>query len=159
MTCCYLGLGSNLAMPMRQLHHAITALRTLPRTIIVAQSSVYLSNPLGVRAQPCYYNMVIAVHTSLSAIQLLHLCHSIENKQKRLRKIRWGARTLDIDLLLYGNESIHTQALTIPHPQMLSRDFVLIPLLEIAPQATLPDGTLAKTYLASCKSHIFPIND
>ena len=158
MTRCYLGLGSNLGMPKRQLRQALIALRKLPRSSISAQSSVYLSKPLGVRAQPTYYNMVIAIQTSLPAKRLLHYCQSIENKQQRIRKVHWGARTLDIDLLLYGNKSINLHDLTVPHQHMLSRDFVLIPLFEIAPLACLPNGQLISSYLTSCKRHVIPMH-
>ena len=137
---CYLGLGSNLSSPQRQLYYAIKNLRKVPRTSITKISSIYLSRPLGVRSQPIYYNMVIELLTSLSPMMLLKECQSIENKQHRLRKIHWGARTLDLDLLLYENITIKTPLLTIPHPQMLFRDFVITPLLEISPHITMPNG-------------------
>ena len=86
---------------------------------------------MGVRAQPNYCNQVIAIQTTLSAHALLRHCQSIENKQRRIRKRRWGARTLDIDILLYGKHVINTHDLIVPHPEMLKRDFVLMPLLEI----------------------------
>lgn len=131
MVDCYLGLGSNLRGPKRQLNQAIAALRALPRSTIKKKSSVYRSVPMGVRAQPNYCNQVIAIQTTLPAHALLHHCQAIEKKQQRIRKRHWGARTLDIDILLYGSQMIHTRDLTIPHPQMLKRDFVLIPLLEV----------------------------
>jgi 2-amino-4-hydroxy-6-hydroxymethyldihydropteridine diphosphokinase len=131
MVDCYLGLGSNLRGPKRQLNQAIASLRTLPRSIIKKQSRVYRSLPMGVRAQPNYCNQVIAIQTTLPALALLRHCQSIEKKQQRIRKRHWGARTLDIDILLYGHQQICTRDLTIPHPRMLERDFVLIPLLEI----------------------------
>lgn len=156
MTRCYLGLGSNLRVPKRQLRQAITALRKLPRSTITGQSSVYTSKPLGVRAQPTYCNMVIAIQTLLPAKQLLRHCQFIENKQQRTRKVRWGARTIDIDLLLFGERVIQTHDFTIPHKHMLTRDFVLIPLVEVSPSACLPDGQLISTYLPSCKKHVIP---
>ena len=131
MVDCYLGLGSNLREPRRQLSRAFASLRTLPRSAILRQSRVYHSLPMGVRAQPNYYNQVIAIQTTLPAHALLRHCQAIEQKQHRIRKRRWGARTLDIDILLYGNQVIHTHDLIVPHPEMLKRDFVLIPLLEI----------------------------
>jgi len=158
MTRCFLGLGSNLNMPRRQLKQAIEKLRKLPRTTITGQSGVYLSKPVGVRAQPMYYNMVIAIQTSLPAKKLLCLCQSIENKQHRIRKRHWGARTLDIDLLLYGNQSIHLKQLIIPHSHMLERDFVLIPLLEVEPMACLPDGAPIRAYLTACEQHVIRIH-
>ena len=131
MVDCYLGLGSNLRGPKRQLSRAIASLRTLPRSTIIQQSRVFHSLPIGVRAQPPYCNQVIAIQTTLPAHTLLRHCQSIEKKQQRIRKRRWGARTLDIDLLLYGQHVINTHDLMVPHPEMLKRDFVLIPLLEI----------------------------
>lgn len=95
---------------------------------------------MGVRAQPMFYNIVIAMQTALPPHQLLQYCKKIERNQGRIHKRRWGARTIDIDILLYGDISMNKQALCIPHPQMLKRDFVLIPLLEISPNARLPNG-------------------
>lgn len=155
MISCYLGLGSNLKSPKRQLKQAMAALRALPRTTLLQPSKIYASKPLGARAQPTYYNMVIAIQTSLPAKALLHHCQSIENKQHRIRKQHWGARTLDIDLLLYGNRKTHTPDLTIPHPHMLTRDFVLIPLLEINPSAHMPDAQLVSSYLTCCEKHVY----
>lgn len=153
MTQCYLGLGSNLQAPKRQLRQAIASLRKLPHSTITGQSSIYLSKPLGVRAQPSYYNMVVSIHTLLPPKRLLHHCQLIEKKQQRICKRHWGARTIDIDILLYGNKAINLNELTIPHPHMLTRDFVLIPLVEIAPFSRLPNGQLINTYLMSCKKY------
>jgi 2-amino-4-hydroxy-6-hydroxymethyldihydropteridine diphosphokinase len=133
MTRCYLGLGSNLRSPTRQLRKALVELRQLPRSVIVATSRIYSTKPWGMRGQPGYANMVIAIETKLPAQTVLTYCQQIEKKQHRVRKVRWGSRTLDIDLLLYGTQTIATPTLTIPHPRMLLRDFVLVPLLEIAP--------------------------
>lgn len=142
MTSCYLSLGSNLRSPKRQLNRAQKALRNLPRSTIVKQSRIYATTPWGVKAQPTYSNQVILIKTTLPAQRLLYLCQKIEHQQQRIRKRRWAARTLDIDLLLYGNKVINTHSLTIPHPRMLLRDFVLIPLLELDPNARMPDGKL-----------------
>ncbi len=155
MPRCYLGLGSNLRAPKRQLRQAIAAFRTLPRTTILQLSSVYSSQPLGIRAQPAYYNMVVAIQTSLPPKSLLRHCQSIENKHRRIRKLIWGARTLDIDLLLYGNEAINTRDLIVPHPHMLTRDFVLIPLIDVSPELRLPNGQQIRTYLTSCEKHVY----
>jgi len=155
MTRCYLGLGSNLRAPKRQLHQGIEALRKLPKTTIVQISKGYSSKPLGVRAQPNYCNMVIAIQTLLPPRRLLRHCQLIENKQQRTRKKHWGARTLDIDIVLYGNKIIQRHDLVIPHPHMLTRDFVIMPLLEIEPQARLPNGQLINAYLTSCKKHVY----
>ena len=154
MTLCYLGLGSNLRSPKRELWQAINRLDKLPRTVITHISSVYNSQPYGVPSQPNYCNMVIAIHTTLPAMRLLRYCQLIEKKHQRIRKVHWGARTLDIDLLLYGKQVINQRELTIPHPQMLKRDFVLAPLLEITPAALLPNGEPIFSYLKYCKTHI-----
>lgn len=146
MTRCYLGLGSNLRSPDRQLQKALIALRSLPRSTIVKASCMYSTQPWGVRAQPMYSNMVIAIDTKLPPLTLLNYCHRIEHKQQRIRKVRWGARTLDIDLLLYGDKTIHSHQLIVPHPHMLSRDFVLIPLFEIAPKLRMPNGEFISSY-------------
>jgi len=154
MTVCYLGLGSNLRSPVRQLRQAIAKLQKLPASTIVSISTIYISKPCGVRAQPNYCNLVVAMHTSLPILRLLHHCQTIENSHRRLRKKRWGARTLDIDLLLYGSQILNTPNLVIPHPHMLERDFVLVPLLEISPNIQLPNGQLLATYLPACKKYV-----
>lgn len=132
MTVCYLGLGSNLASPERQLRRAIRALRKLPKSFIIKVAAFHHSIADGRKAQPNYVNTVIALHTQLSPNALLLYCQKIEQQQGRVRKVRWGARTLDIDILLFGKKTINTPTLCIPHPRMLERDFVLLPLLEIA---------------------------
>lgn len=158
MTLCYLGLGSNLRSPERQLRRAIILLNKLPRSIIVAASKIHSSQPCGVRSQPPYCNMVISIQTSLSAPRLLNYCQRIENKHQRLRKERWGARTLDIDLLLYGDHCINSHNLTVPHPEMIYRDFVLVPLLEISPAARLPTGELLVSYLKHCETYLHQLH-
>ena len=154
MTLCYLGLGSNLRVPQRQLRQSIGLLNKLPKSVITKISKVYNSRPWGVRSQPHYCNMVIALRTSLSAHQLLRYCKRIEQKNHRIQKKHWGARTIDIDLLLYGEHVINNNELIVPHPHMLHRDFVLVPLLEIAPQAHLPSGEPIMPYLKRCESYI-----
>ena len=104
---------------------------------------------MGPQAQPNYINMVVAVFTTLSPDTLLSYCQSIENYQQRIRRKRWGARTIDIDLVLYDNKVISRPHLQIPHPHMKNRDFVLRPLLEVSPRLCLPCG---KT-VASCLSN------
>ncbi|WP_133127352.1 2-amino-4-hydroxy-6-hydroxymethyldihydropteridine diphosphokinase [Legionella nagasakiensis] len=154
MTHCYLGLGSNLSWPQRQLNQAIANIKKLPRTKIIKSSSFYFSNPMGSRFQPRYCNMVLAIHTTLSARHLLRSCQAIEKKHQRIRKKKWGARTLDIDVLLYGAQSINTYDYVVPHREIMKRDFVLIPLLEIAPNLTLPDGKKIENGLVHCTRFI-----
>lgn len=131
----YIGLGSNLADPAAQLQAAVTALTSLPGSTLIAVSSVYASLPLGPSDQPDYLNAVAALDTSLEPLQLLDHLQQIELQQGRQRKTeRWGPRTLDLDILLYGDASIHSTHLQVPHPRMAERAFVLVPLAEIAPQ-------------------------
>ncbi len=131
MCVCYLGLGSNLKYPKRQLQHAIASLRKLPRSIMTGISNIYVNPPMGVKAQPMFYNQVMQINTSLPPLQLLKHCKQIEQDQGRVYRKKWGSRTIDIDILLYGDRIIKTRQLTIPHPELLNRDFVLIPLLEL----------------------------
>ena len=132
---CYLGLGSNLRSPARQIHQAIARIRTIPRSRLVNQSSLIMNQAVGRRAQPSFCNAVIKVTTTLPPHVLLRHCQAIEVKQGRVRKLHWGARTLDIDLLLYGNKVINSRTLKVPHPEIASRPFVFIPLLELFPGA------------------------
>lgn len=140
MIRCYLALGSNLGVPKRQLIRAIKHIRSMPGTVFIKSSSLYFNKAWGRKLQPDFYNAVLAIDTRLTPGHLLAQCQAIERKQGRQRKVLWGARTLDIDILLYGNRRIHEQHLTIPHPRLLERDFVLTPLFEIAPWICLPDG-------------------
>jgi 2-amino-4-hydroxy-6-hydroxymethyldihydropteridine diphosphokinase len=102
--------------------------------------------------------MVIALHTSLPARSLLGYCQRIEEKHQRLHKKRWGARTLDIDLLLYGDHIINHHDIVVPHPEMIHRDFVLVPLLEISPEATLPSGEPLASHLKHCETYLHPLH-
>lgn len=133
MTICYLGLGSNLGSPERQLRRAIKALGKLPYSHIINIASFYRSKAWGRKTQPLFFNTVLALHTRLSPLQLLEYCQAIEQQQSRVREVKWGARTLDIDLLLFGSHTIDTPKLKIPHPQITKRDFVFVPLKEIYP--------------------------
>lgn len=133
MISCYLALGSNLRSPERQLRQAIRRLYHLPASNIQKISSIYLSAPLGFGVQPRYCNLVLAINTRLSPIKLLDYCQQIEKKHQRIRKKKWASRTLDIDILLYGQKQISSPRLILPHPEMTHRDFVMIPFLEIAP--------------------------
>lgn len=131
MIACYLGIGSNLSCPTRQIHHCIQSIQKLPRTHLVKISNIYQTPPIGMRYQPTYANIVLLIHTQLPPMRLLKLCQLIERKQKRVKKYHWGPRTIDIDILLYGNLKLNTPRLVIPHPEINHRDFVLLPLTEI----------------------------
>ncbi|WP_415754696.1 2-amino-4-hydroxy-6-hydroxymethyldihydropteridine diphosphokinase [Pseudomonas leptonychotis] len=151
MTRVYIGLGSNLATPLEQLHSALAALAALAHTTLVAQSSFYASDPLGPADQPRYVNAVAALDTTLSPLTLLDALQAIELEQGRTRKAeRWGPRTLDLDILLFGNQQLDTPRLTVPHYHMHARAFVLYPLAEIAPTLRLPDGRALSELLDSC---------
>ena len=130
-TLCYLGLGSNLNSPERQLRRAILALSKLPYSQIVKVASFFRNPAWGRKAQPQFCNTVVAVQTRLTPQQLLRYCQKIEYQQGRIRKIKWGARTLDIDILFYGLKKIKTSTLEIPHPRIEERDFVVLPLQEL----------------------------
>lgn len=146
---CYIGLGANLEQPVAQLQQAVQALKQLPDTILVAVSGFYGSKPMGPQDQPDYVNAVAAIDTTLMAEHLLDALQQIEQQQGRKRKAeRWGPRTLDLDILLYGNQVIATERLTVPHYGLRVREFVLYPLYEIAPQLNLPDGTVLSSLLA-----------
>lgn len=140
MPIVYLALGSNLNMPRRQLCQAFKNLRALPRTAIHSRSQIYLTKPMGVKAQSNYFNVVVTIKTQLSPYSLFLQCKKIEQKQRRIHKKIWGSRSIDIDILLYGQINVHHRKLTIPHPQMLYRDFVMVPLLELSPDQCLPTG-------------------
>ncbi|NCP65056.1 MAG: 2-amino-4-hydroxy-6-hydroxymethyldihydropteridine diphosphokinase [Paraglaciecola sp.] len=150
----YLGLGSNQAEPLIQLQQAIKALSLLPQTQCVVCSSFYQSLPMGPKDQADYVNAVLKIRTELSALSLLQATQGIEQQQGRVRKTqRWGPRTLDIDILLYGNEQIVSQELVVPHYGMREREFVLYPLAEIDQALSLPSGETLHELMAQC-----PIN-
>lgn len=142
MITAYIAVGSNLADPVSQANLAIETLKNLPRTTFFATSQLYSSTPMGPQNQPDYINAVVAIRTELTPIELLDCTQKIEQEQGRVRKDeRWGPRTLDLDIVLYGNEVIDSERLTVPHYGMKEREFVLYPLAEIAPSLQLPDGT------------------
>jgi 2-amino-4-hydroxy-6-hydroxymethyldihydropteridine diphosphokinase len=147
----YIGLGSNLADPLAQLRSALAALAALPQTSLAAQSSFYASDPLGPADQPRYVNAVAALDTELAPLELLDALQRIELEQGRMRKAeRWGPRTLDLDILLFGERQLDEPRLSVPHYHMHARAFVLYPLAEIAPQLYLPDGRALSALLAAC---------
>lgn len=147
----YIGLGSNLDTPRQQLHSALEALARLPQSRLAGQSSLYASDPLGPADQPRYVNAVAALDTELQPWQLLDALQRIEQEQGRVRKAeRWGPRTLDLDILLFGERRIDDERLTVPHYHMHARPFVLYPLAELAPTLVLPDGRPLSELLAAC---------
>lgn len=153
MTRVYLALGSNLADPLHQVQSALDALAAIPQSRLVACSSLYRTPPYGPPDQPDYLNAAVALETDLTPDALLDHTQRIELEQGRVRKDhRWGPRTLDLDIMLFGELTLATPRLTVPHYDMHNRAFMLLPLLEIAPALTLPDGTHAADLLASLDS-------
>ncbi len=141
MSLVYVSIGSNLEFPMTQARQAVEALKQLPDSQLLECSSLYASSPMGPQDQPDYVNAVVLLETSLEPLTLLDHTQAIELNQGRQRKEeRWGARTLDLDILLYDQQAINSERLTIPHYGMKQREFVLYPLFEIAPDLILPDG-------------------
>jgi 2-amino-4-hydroxy-6-hydroxymethyldihydropteridine diphosphokinase len=135
----YLGLGSNLDDRLALLQSAVDGLATADGVTVVAVSPVYETDPIG-PDQPDYLNAVVAVDTELTARELLVLAQSLEQAARRVRKERWGPRTLDVDVLLVGDERVHEDDLEVPHPRLHERAFVRVPLADIAPdvEAALP---------------------
>jgi 2-amino-4-hydroxy-6-hydroxymethyldihydropteridine diphosphokinase len=141
----YVGMGSNLEDPLRQIESAMAALERLPASRLVACSALYWSEPVGPPGQPRYVNAAACIGTGLSAQGVLHELQAVERQQGRVRGQRWGARTLDLDLLVYGDLVIDTPELTVPHPRLHERAFVLIPLHDIEPGLSIPGvGTVAE---------------
>lgn len=146
---CYIGLGSNLGGSEKTIQSALTALKNHPATSLLNSSSLYGSKPHGPQDQPDYVNAVAEIETDLKPHPLLDVLQEIENNHNRIRtEQRWGPRTLDLDLLLYGDKVIDTDRLTVPHPRIGDRSFVLYPLAEINPGLKFPDGQLLLSYLA-----------
>lgn len=136
--CAYLALGSNMGKREETLQKAIHKLQEQPGIRVLRVSNIYETDPVGYVDQDAFLNMVIAVETELSADQLLKTALTIERELGRVRLIRWGPRTIDIDLLLFGDRTIETKHLKIPHPSMAERAFVLVPLRDVWEGGALP---------------------
>lgn len=153
MTLAYIAIGSNLASPLEQVNAAIQALGEIPQSRIVALSSFYRTPPLGPQDQPDYLNAAVALETTLTPEELLDHTQRIELQQGRVRKAeRWGPRTLDLDIMLFGDAVIHTERLTVPHYDMKNRGFMLWPLFEIAPELAFPDGETLRDRLTALQT-------
>jgi 2-amino-4-hydroxy-6-hydroxymethyldihydropteridine diphosphokinase len=148
VTRAYVALGSNVGDRMTNLAAALCELGALPGVTVVATSRVYESEPWGGVAQPGYANAVVEIASELGALSLLQACKGIERAMGREPGVRFGPRTIDLDLLLFGDAAIDTPELTVPHARMLERDFVVTPLLEIASDVRLPDGSAVEADLA-----------
>ncbi|WP_440093411.1 2-amino-4-hydroxy-6-hydroxymethyldihydropteridine diphosphokinase [Pseudomonas syringae] len=145
----YIGLGSNLADPAEQLRSALKALAQLPDTTLIGVSSFYVSDSL-LPGQPRFTNAVAALETALPPLTLLDALQAIERDQGRERHERWGPRTLDLDILLFGDRVMDEPRLKVPHYHMQARAFVLYPLAELAPELTLADGRELTHLLSEC---------
>ena len=150
MNKVYIALGSNLEHPQAQLTAALQALNELSDSRLTVVSSFYQSKPLGPQDQPDYVNAVACLETSLA---LLDELQRIEHEQGRIRLRRWGERTLDLDILLYADHIIQSERLTVPHYDMHQREFVIIPLVEIAPHLVLPNGQSIQTLVQKFADH------
>jgi 2-amino-4-hydroxy-6-hydroxymethyldihydropteridine diphosphokinase len=141
MMQAFLGLGSNLGDRAQNLQRAVDLLNAEAGVRVVGASSVWETDPVGGPSQPNYLNAAVRVETDLTPLELLLACQRTEATLGRVRDVRWGPRTIDVDVLLIDALVVDDPALTVPHPRMAERSFVLLPLLELDPDASLPDGT------------------
>ena len=150
----YIGLGSNLDHPLQQIRAAMQALNNMPQSRVVADSGLYTSRPLvppsGPVAQPDYYNAVAKIETRLAPGELLIQLQSIEQAHGRKRDQHWGPRTIDLDILLFDNLQVATASLTLPHPGLHQREFVLYPLSNIDDSLEIPGRGMLKELIESC---------
>ena len=151
-TRAYVALGANIGEQVRHLRAAVVDLDTLPGTTVVARSSLYRSAPVGLLDQPDFINAVVSVDTTLAPLELLHALLAIEARHGRVRSVPNAPRTLDLDLLLHGDTTMTSPELTLPHPRMHERAFVLLPLVEIAPDVVLPGLGPAQDFVPSVAS-------
>lgn len=146
----FLGLGANLAQPEQQVHDAINDLRSSCQLRLLQVSPLYVSAPMGPQDQPDYINAVVEIETELEPLALLDLCQSIEQAHQRERGVRWGARTLDIDILSIDEIVLNSDRLTLPHVGIAYRDFVILPWCDIAPDYIIPMlGAVCRIQLAA----------
>ncbi|WP_203341438.1 2-amino-4-hydroxy-6-hydroxymethyldihydropteridine diphosphokinase [Planococcus beijingensis] len=152
MNLSYLSLGSNMGDRFEMLRQAVAQLAEQPAVTVTQISSLYETDPVGYTDQEPFLNMVVQLETELTAMALLDVCQMIEQNLNRKRLVRWGPRTIDLDILLYNQDRIETARLTVPHPRMNERAFVLIPLLEIDPGLEVA-GTLETDGVLLWKSY------
>lgn len=137
----FLGLGSNVGDRLTLLQDAVDAVDADTRTRVEAVSSVYETAPVGGPEQGPFLNIAVRIATRRPPRSLLRLCQAVEAELGRVREVRWGPRTIDVDILLYGDRVVRTRRLQVPHPRLRERAFALVPLIEVAPGQRLPDGT------------------
>lgn len=150
MASAFIAIGSNLQQPQLQVEQAIQAISGLPHTSLVKHSSLYRTAPVGYDNQPDFINAVTEVETSLKPLELLHALLALENVQGRERPFPNAPRVLDLDLLLYNGSIMNTPELTLPHPRMHTRGFVMLPLAEIAPDLMIPQHGMVATLATQC---------
>ena len=150
----YIGLGSNLGNKSKNIQNALDFIANIEGVNIKRLSSLYLTAPWGRTDQDDFINQVIEIETNLSALNLLHRLQDIEIKLGRQRIGKWGPRIIDLDVLLYGEETIHLEELQVPHPYLLERLFVLIPLAEIDAELEFPDGTKIREVLSRARARL-----
>ena len=149
MTIAYIGLGSNMESPKQQIKSAIKSIAEIPEIQVLKASSLYKSKPVGPQqGQNDYINAVIKIETEFMPLELLGYMQDIENQHGRIRKERWGSRTLDLDILIFGKEIIQDKNLTIPHSEIEKRPFVLVPLAEIDSNCSIPGVGVISDLLA-----------
>lgn len=154
------GLGANLGEPAETLLAACERMARMPLTRLVRTSRLYRTPAWGIEAQPDFVNAVALLHTTLAPLDLLHALLGVERDfgRDRSRELRWGPRTLDLDLLLYGEQVIDVAGLQVPHPRLHERAFALVPLLEIVPEARIPGhGTVRDAVSVLDRSNIQPL--
>lgn len=139
MTTAYVGLGANIGDPQANVRAAMDALADAPHTHVIARSPLYRTRPWGMPDQPDFINAVVTLETTLSARELLAELHVLETRAGRTRDgVRWGPRTLDLDLLVYGRDTVDEEGLHVPHPRLAERAFVLLPLADVADELDVP---------------------
>ena len=153
LNICYIGLGSNLDAPMQQVTAALVELNQICNTRVLQHSSLYQSKPHGPQDQEDFINAVAEVATTLTAHELLSELQNIENQHQKVFIEHWGPRSLDLDILLYGDKTINTALLSVPHPFIYERDFVLYPLDEINSEMVLPNGESLAQALSALQIH------
>ncbi|PKM77536.1 MAG: 2-amino-4-hydroxy-6-hydroxymethyldihydropteridine diphosphokinase [Firmicutes bacterium HGW-Firmicutes-15] len=150
----YIGLGSNLGNKSKNIQNALDFIANIEGVSVKKLSSLYLTAPWGKTDQDDFINQVIEIETDLSALSLLYRLQDIEIKLGRQRDVKWGPRIIDLDVLLYGEETIHLEELEVPHPYLLERLFVLIPLAEIDSELEFPDGTKIREVLSRARARL-----
>jgi len=145
MTPAFIALGANLGDPVAQLREAAQRLRDTVGLHSVQLSPIYFSAPVGVVDQPRFANAAVRLETTLTAHELLAVCHSVERAMGRVRTVRWGPRTIDLDLIFFGTLHLSDEALTLPHPRWSERAFVVQPIYDLAPDQIIDGVALSET--------------